>query len=226
AIQGEPFQENGRMYVNVLAPKGIKKVRWYTETEYRRMYPNITIEHSETEFNARKAFGFGEKGYISIYKGKNVEEWAEKDRTNIWFNLIFGYYTPSKFKPVKTPNEIEVIQLKWEDIMAHNNQMKPYDEVQKLMATILGNESTSTFQGEINDWLEKTIVVVEKKTKDSHFGVKHTYTLEDNESNVYVWETGAKDYTPSTTIALKMKVKEHKEINGIKTTIVWYCKEV
>lgn len=225
-IQGEPFSESGRMYVNVLAPKGLKKVRWYTEAEYKRMYPNATIEHDETDFNARQAFGFGDKGYISIYKGKNVEEWAETNRTNIWFNLIFGYYTPSKFELPKIADGVEAIQLKWEDIMAHDNKMKPYDEVQKIVATILGNISTSAFQGEINDWLEKAVIVVEKKTKDSHFGVKHTYTLEDAEGNMYVWETGAKDYPPNAKVSLKMKVKEHKETNGIKTTVVWYCKEV
>ena len=38
-VEGEPFKENGRMYVNVIAPKGIKKVRWYSDAEYRRMYP-------------------------------------------------------------------------------------------------------------------------------------------------------------------------------------------
>ena len=27
-LSGEPFKENGRMYVNVIAPKGLKKVRW------------------------------------------------------------------------------------------------------------------------------------------------------------------------------------------------------
>ena len=31
ALVGEPFQENGKMYVNVQAPKGIKKVRWYSD---------------------------------------------------------------------------------------------------------------------------------------------------------------------------------------------------
>ena len=28
-ISGEPFMENKRMYVNVISPKGLKKVRWY-----------------------------------------------------------------------------------------------------------------------------------------------------------------------------------------------------
>lgn len=226
AIDGEPFQENGRAYVNIITPKGLKKVRWYTDTEYKRMYPDAVIENDIMNFNARHAFGFDEKGYILIYKGKNVEEWAETDRTNIWHNLTFGYYTPSKFDCPKLANGIEAIQLKWEDVMAHDDRMKPHEEVQRIVAAMLNDESASAFQGEVNEWLQKTVTIREKKSKDSHFGTKHTYTLEDSDGNTYIWETGAKDYPLAKTISLKMKVKEHKEINNEKVTVVWYCKEV
>ena len=226
-IQGEPFQENGRMYVNVLAPKGLKKVRWYTETEYKRMYPNEVIEHNIMDFNARHVFGFGDKGYITIYKGQNVEEWAENDRTNIWFNLTFGYYTPSKFESPKVLMDIEPIKLYWADVVDHDDRMKPHDEVKKYVDQLLHPHqiSTSEYQGTENEWLQKLVTVKEKKTKENHFGTKHTYTLIDNDNNLYIWETGAKDYSCNTTISLKMKVKAHQEINNEKVTIVWYCKE-
>jgi hypothetical protein len=224
-LSGEPFKENGRMYVNVIAPKGIKKVRWYSDTEYRRMYPNNIVEHSTTNFNAYHAFGFDAKGYILIYKGKNVEEWAENDRTNIWYNLIFGYYTPSKFECPKLADGIEAIQLKWEDIIDHDKKMLPYEKVKKIVAAMLNDGNESQFQGAINEWLQKTVTIREKKSKDSHFGTKHTYTLEDSENNTYIWETGAKDYPVAQTVSLKMKVKEHKEISNEKVTVVWYCKE-
>ena len=225
-IEGEPFEENKRMYVNVHTPKGLKKVRWYTDTEYKRMYPDATVENDIMNFNARHAFGFDEKGYILIYKGKNVEEWAENDRTNIWFNLTFGYYTPSKFDCPKLIDGITPIKLNWADVMAHDDRMKPHEEVQKIVAALLYDENTSKYQGEINEWLQKTVTIKEKKSKDSHFGTKHTYTLEDTENNTYIWETGAKDYPVAQTVSLKMKVKEHKEVNNEKITVVWYCKEV
>ena len=65
-----------------------------------------------------------------------------------------------------------------------------------------------------------------KSSKENHFGTKHTYTLEDSEGNLYVWETGARDYPTNASVSLKMKVKEHKEINGEQCTIVWYCKQI
>ena len=225
AQQGEPFKENGRMYVNILAPKGVKKVRWYTEVEYKRMYPGTVVEHTSSTFNARHAFGFDEKGYILLYKGRNVEKWAENNRTNIWFNLIFGYYTPSKFECPKLADGIESVVLNWDDVAANDISVKSDDEVKKIVAAMLNDENGSNFQGNVNDWLQKSVVVKDKKSKESHFGTKHTYTLEDNEGNMYMWETGAKDYSIEQEVSLKMKVKDHKEINNTKTTIVWYCKE-
>ena len=226
AMQGDPFQENGKMYVNVQAPKGIKKVRWYTEKEYMRMYPDAIVEHDVMDFNAKHVFGFEETGYITLYKGKNVEVWANEDRTNIRFNLTFGYFTPGRLELPHLSEGIEPIRLMWKDVVAHDDRMKPHTEVQKIVAALLYGESKSIYQGEVDEWLQKTVKVREKKSKEGHFGTKHTYTLEDSEGNIYVWETGAKDYTCDASVSLKMKVKEHKEIDGVKTTIVWYCKEV
>ena len=225
-IQGEPFQESGRMYVNVIAPKGLKKVRWYTDAEYRRMYPDAVVEHDIMDFNAKHVFGFEETGYITLYKGRNVEGWANEDRTNIYYNCTFGFYTPGRLDTPHLIDGIEPIRLMWEDVMAHDNRMKPHEEVKKIVAAMLNDESASTFQGKVDEWLQKTVTVREKKSKESHFGTKHTFTLEDSEGNTYLWETGAKDYPVAQTVSLKMKVKEHKEMNNEKVTVVWYCKEM
>ena len=222
-IQGEPFSENKRMYVNVLAPKGIKKVRWYSDTEYARMYPNEVKD--EPEFNAYRAFGFNDSDYITLYKGRNVEEWAANDRHNIWNNLIFGYYTPGRLELPRLSNGVETIQLKWEQIAAKGNSMKSTEEVQKIVQSLIGMVSNSEYQGEEGTWIQKEVMVREKKSRDSRYGEKHTYVLVDAENNTYVWETNTKDYAIDVAVSLKMKVKEHKEINGEKCTVVWYCKE-
>ena len=226
-IKGEPFEENKRWYINVVTKQGIKKVRWYSEAEYKRMYPTAVIERNSTmDFNARKAFGFGDAGYITLYKGQNVEEWAENDRTNIWYNLTFGYYTPSKFSTPKILNGIEPIQLKWEQVQDYEDRMKPHEEIAKLVSDLLGKHITSgsTYQGQENDWLEKTVTIRENITREDHFGEKHTHFMCDAEGNIYVWETGAKNLEVGMVVKLKMKVKAHKEMNGEKCTVVWYCK--
>lgn len=225
---GEPFKESGRMYILVQAPKGEKKVRWYSDAEYQKMYPDEKPIDIMMTFNARHAFGFGEKGYILIYKGDNVEEWFENDHTNIWYNLTFGYYTPSKFEPPKVLMGVEAVKLTWDEVKQDDIHMKSHAEVAAYVSKLLGGSSNtkSEFQGQKDEWLQKEVKIREKKTKESQFGTKHTYTMDDAEGNTYVWETGAKDYSCDAAVSLKMKVKEHKEIGGEKVTVVWYCKEV
>lgn len=231
-IDGEIFRERGHNYVNVVTPKGIKKVRWYSDAEYRRMYPgegNKNGKSGTMDFNARHVFGFGDSGYINIYKGNEsiLQEFRELHQESFRYNVTFGIYTPSRLAvPSNLPAGTCAVILKWEEVMDHDDRMKPHAEVQKIVAAKLGTLSNSKYQGEKDEWLQKTVKVTEKKSKESKFGTKHTYTLKDSEGNLYVWETGAKDYESDKTVSLKMKVKEHKEIDGNEVTIVWYCKEV
>lgn len=230
-IQGDPFQENKRWYVNILTTKGIKKVRWYSDAEYARMYPDDSPEKDLMDFNARHAFGFDEKGYITIYKGdpELIKRWVENDHTNIWYNLTFQYYTPSKFPTPKVLSGIEPIQLKWENVMDHDDRMRPHEEIAKLVNSLISMEpmqSGSTFQGEEGSWLEKEVTIKENLAREDHFGEKHTHFMRDAEGNTYVWETGAKNLEVGMAVKLKMKVKAHKEINGEKCTVVWYCKVI
>lgn len=225
-VDGEPFRENGKMYINVIMAGKPKKVRWYTDAEYARMYPDEEVKHDVMDFNARHVFGFDTKEFIFIYKGTNVEEWAESDRTNIWFNLTFGYYTPSKFDCPELADGIEAIQLTWEEVAAHDDRMKPHEEVQKIVAAKLGTLTNSEFQGTVGTWLEKELTVRENTMREDRFGEKHTHIMVDEDGNTYLWETGAKNFAVESKVKLKMKVKEHKEVKGEKVTIVWYCKEI
>lgn len=226
-IQGEPFSENKRMYVNVISPKGVKKVRWYSDVEYRRMYPD-THAADPMDFNARQAFGFGEEGFITIYKGHPTEEWFDNEHAHLRRNLTFGYYTPGRLELPSLTGDLEPVRLFWHEVAATDNKMKPHEEVQKYVNSLLvpASDSKSQYQGAENTWLQKEVTVRDKKSADSRYGTKHTYTLVDTEDNMYIWETGAKDYSIDTTVSLKMKVKAHKEINGAKYTVVWYCKEL
>ena len=233
ALKGEPFKENGKMYVYILTHKGEKKVRWYTDTERARMDKAVGLEVKQNDimdFNARHAFGFGELGYITLYNGSqsDIEDLADKNLASFRQNLTFGYYTPSAISTPDLPDNIKPVKLYWADVMDHDDRMKPHDEVRKYVVTLLNPMAShaSSFQGTENQWIQKEVKVKSKKTKDSHFGTKHTYTLVDAEGNTYIWETGAKDYKNDAKVNLKMKVKEHKEIDNEKCTIVWYCKEV
>ena len=193
------------------------------------MYPQEVTANDIMDFNARHAFGFGDSGFITIYKGNmaSLEECAETHHNSFRRNLTFGYYTPSRLDICDLPDDVIPIKLHWSDVMDHDDRMKPHDIIKKYVDSllVLDGNSSSEYQGAKDEWLQKTVKVAKKSSKESHFGTKHTYTLEDPEGNLYVWETGAKDYPVDASVSLKMKVKEHKEIDGNKVTVVWYCKE-
>lgn len=225
-IQGEPFIESKRKYVYVITSKGPKKVRWYSDAEYRRMYPQAVVEHNVMDFNGKHVFGFEETGYITLYKGNNVEEWANEDRTNIRYNCTFGFYTPGRLSTPNLTNGIEAVQLKWEEVAADEIRMRPHDDVKKIVATKLGTVSNSEYQGQENDWITKEVKIREDKAREGYFGEKHTYIMVDTEGNAYLWETSPRNFVRDKAIHLKMKVKAHKEIKGEKVTVVWYCKVI
>lgn len=227
-IEGEPFKENGRMYVNVVVPKGLKKVRWYSEAEYKRMYPEAI---PASNFNARNAFGFGDNGFITIYQGKEDEvcAWARAEwPPKAYYNTTFHFYTPSDIPVENVPDTITPIKLTWDEVKVNDTQMKSHEEVNKYVMDkiIPAGLSKSQYQGAENEWLEKEVVVVENKTSETHFGEKHIHSMYDAEGNKYIWETGAKSLACDVAVKLKMKVKAHKEINNEKCTIVWYCKVI
>lgn len=228
-LKGEPFKENGKWYVLILKKGEEKKVRWYTDTEYARMYPaakgGLVSKDIMMTFNARHAFGFDDAGYITLYRGDNkvVEDWARLTwPPRAWRNETFGFYTPSKINPGAVPAGVEPIKLTWDEVKQDDIHMKSHEEVKRYVDILIGPNITQDNQWAVNDWIEKTVTIRTKETNESRFGAKHKYGMVDSEDNLFVWETGAKDYKVDVAVTLKMKVKEIKE-NSI---VVWYCKEV
>lgn len=228
-FKGEPFKENGKWYILIIKKGEEKKVRWYTETEYARMYPaakgGLVSKDIMMTFNARHAFGFDDPGYITLYRGNadTVENWARQEWPPLaWYNETFGFYTPSKITPSNYPEGVECIKLTWDEVKQDDIHMKSHEEVKRYVDVLIGPSATQDNQWAVNDWTEKTVTIRTKETNESRFGAKHKYGMVDSENNLFIWETGARDYKVDVAVTLKMKVKEIKE-NSI---VVWYCKEV
>ena len=231
-IQGEPFKESNRWYVNIKMPKGIKKVRWYSDAERAAQDRKAGIEETNSfvDFNARHAFGFGDLGYITLYKGDEsvIKEWAQREwPPKAWYNLLFRFFTPSEMKVEDVPASITPIKLTWDEVKLEGHRIKPYKEVTAYVQSLIGEGNPeSQFQGAEGDWIQKTVTVVKVQIKNSNFGEKKIFTMTDKTNNHYQWETSTKNYENGAVINLKMKVKAHETIGDTNTTIVWYCKEI
>lgn len=221
-------------------------VRWYTEgqrasmdkaAEKRAAAKAEKTEARRVKFAARNAFGFGDAGYITLYKGNEevISDFFtsftidEKGHRAAWYSTVFHWYTPSKlWIPENLPEGIEAVRLNWDDVRdetdEENLQMRDKEEVSKFVQTLLYGESKSQYQGEKDDWLEHDVTIKRNIAVSSSYGDSHMHIMEDADGNVYVWTTASKSLEEGKTVHLRMKVKDHKEYQGTKQTIVYYCK--
>lgn len=216
------------------------QVRWYTESqrasmdraaEKRAEAKAEKKEERRIKFAARNAFGFCEAGYITLFKGDNniINDWAhETNPCRARYNTLFGWFCPSKLEIVNLPDSITPVKLNWNMVQDPTDpeglSIKDDDTVKKIIRELLGEINHSQYQGEVNEWLEKEVTVDKNISLDGHFGNSHMHIMHDAEGNEYVWNTASKNIEAGSKILLRMKVKEHKEYNGVKQTIVYYCK--
>lgn len=127
-VLSEPYVREKKKYVKVLSAKGTEKeVRWYTEEEYYRMYPEL---RPTTCFNPEIAFGFAPKGYIIIFKGN--DELYFKAHDEFQFATHLGWFMKSKFTlPTDLPPALIPIQLTWVDV-SEEGEMYDADTVKLI----------------------------------------------------------------------------------------------
>ena len=113
-----PYTKNGRQYIKI-EPRsgGEKEVRWYSDEQFRKLYPGVDFE--PTKLDELHLFGFDD-GYITIFTGDLQEEEANAwlcRNTACWRNNIFGWFMPSTYAlPAEMPSSISTISLSWEEV--------------------------------------------------------------------------------------------------------------
>ena len=194
----EPYMgDNNRWYVKVIMKSGKEKeVRWYSDLEYEKMYPDTTVV-KPTDDSIRKALGFQE-GYITIFKG-------DQESNNDWFRLsnarwarYWGWYVVSTEEvPEQLPFGVEPVKLYWNDIAAIDGSgaLKPEDKVQAIVDSLLYGESESQFVGQIGERLELILKVDKAIPFDSAYGKTTMHIMHDDCGNEYLWTTGSKTLT-------------------------------
>lgn len=219
-IQGEPFTENKRAYVIVKTPKGDKKVRWYTDKEYARMYPDAQTVTKAS--NYRQALGFKDAGYITIYLGDNEEnEWWFKQQPNCYYHVIWGWYTHSdKEIPTDLPEGVKTLKLYWTNVstpegtVTEASAQKGYDEV-------VFNKTIGNFVGEVGERIEIDVRVTKLIPVSSQYGERYMIIMRDKEDNELIWVTSKPMFPKQYKI--RGTVIEHKLYRGVCQTFINRC---
>lgn len=229
----EPYISNGRYYVKVRNPKTNTKrqVRWYSEAEYKRMYPDekITGEKvSETpKFkNQKKALGF-ENGFITIFKGDTYAHLEWFQRSEARYSRWWGWYFNSTITiPDDLPEGIIPIQLNWDLVGKENGDLKTDEQVAAAIDSLIYDETPSQFIGNIGERIEVDVTVTRAIELDGRFGKSTMHIMEDKDKNVYVWTTASKNWSINSTRKIRGTVKDHRVYKNTKQTLLTRCTEV
>lgn len=228
-IVGDVFVSSGRQYVNVKTKSGtLKTVRWYSDSEYRKMYPEAAVDRSADPYYKpqKEVLGFT-KGYITIFKG---DTYAEID----WFRASiaryarwWGWYIISTEEvPTDLPEGIEPIQLPWELVGQEDGNLKPEHLVKEAVESVIYDASDSEYQGTLGERLDLYLTVERTIELDGNYGRSTMHLMRDDCGNLYVWTTASKSWAAGSEHHIRGTVKDHRTYRNEKQTVLTRCTEV
>lgn len=229
-IVGDVFISSGRQYVNVKTKSGaLKTVRWYSDIEYRKMYPEApAVDRSADPYYKpqKEVLGFT-KGYITIFKG---DTYAEID----WFRASiaryarwWGWYIISTEEiPEDLPEGIEPVQLPWELVGQEDGKLKPEHLVKEAVESIIYDGSDSEYQGALGERLDLYLIVERTIELDGNYGRSTMHLMRDDCGNLYVWTTASKSWAVGSEHHIRGTVKDHRTYRNEKQTVLTRCTEV
>lgn len=225
---GEPFMENGKMYVKVQNEKTgtIRKVRWYTDAEYAKMYGE-KVDKPASEFKCQKQILGFEKGYITIFKGDTYANLEWFKRSIARYCKFWGWYIVSTDEiPEDLPDTVTPVQLPWELVGKEDGTLIPEGMIASAIEPLLYEASSSEFQGKIGERIERVLTVRKNVSLPNAFGVSSMHIFEDAEGNVYVWTTASKAWAEGSEHKIRGTIKDHKVYRNCKQTVLTRCVEV
>ena len=229
-IVGDVFISSGRQYVNVKMKSGaLKTVRWYSDAEYRKMYPEaVAVDCSSDPYykSQKEVLGFT-KGYITIFKG---DTYAEID----WFRASiaryarwWGWYIISTEEvPADLPAGIEAIRLPWESVGQDSGELKPESLVKEAVEALIYDSSDSEYQGALGERLDLYLTVERTIELDGNYGRSTMHLMRDDCGNLYVWTTASKSWAIGSEHHIRGTVKDHRTYRNEKQTVLTRCTEV
>jgi hypothetical protein len=61
---------------------------------------------------------------------------------------------------------------------------------------------------------------------DSQYGTTHLHIFQDSNGNRLTWKASSVRFNQGETVTLKGTIKEHKEYNGVKQTVLTRCTKI
>lgn len=211
----DPFERDGKWYVTVKMKSGLPKdVRAYIDEE---------VAAASSKWNARKGFGFGEAGFITIFAGEIPmdDEWFSKSCSR--YCVRWGWYIVSNDEvPDDVPYYATPKKLLWSSVGNADGTLRSDSEVNAAVNALIFGASESKPLGSVGERLEMTVTVIKATHYETQYGTNTTHTFKDSEGNLLKWSTSAKNWEEGSVHKIRGTVKDHKE----NITILTRCSEV
>lgn len=230
-VVGDVYTSKGRQYVQVRTKTGVlKQVRWYTDKEYAKMYPDevkATSQDGNPYFKTQKEILGFDKGYITIFKGNTFEDKEYFKLSSARYTRFWGWYFVSTEElPEDIPDDVEPIQLPWELVGNEDGTLKSEAEVTAAVESLVYEPDESEYQGEVGDKIEAIVTVEKAIPLDGYYGPSTMHIFRDYDGNCYVWTTAARSWEAGTEHHIAGTIKELKQYKGTKQTVLTRCREV
>lgn len=219
----EPYEMNGKEYIKVRMKNGtIKQVRSYSEKEYAKYNPEVKI--IKPAKSRRDILGFGEQGFIWIFKGETYENLDWFRASPCRYTRVWGWYLPSDIEmPDPIPTNVEPIKLDWTDVSL-DDQLIPEDQIVKVVDGMLYDAGESRHVGSIGDRVEFDGTCTRATINQSQFGISYFYVFESDEGNIFTWGTSARSLDEGARYHVRGTVKEHTTFRNTQQTVLTRCK--
>lgn len=221
------YTVNGKQYVKVMMKSGVpKQVRAYTESEYRKYNPEVKV--IKPAKSRRDILGFGEKGYIWIFKGATPGATYE---SLDWFRAspcrytrVWGWYLPSdEAMPAPLPVNIEPIKLEWIDVSL-NDQLISENEIKQVVDKLIYEPGTSKHIGNIGDRIDFDGTLSRAIINQNAFGISYYYIFEGDDGNTYTWNTSSRTLEEGQRYHVRGTLKEHTTYRAVAQNVLTRCK--
>lgn len=222
----EIYTVNSKNYVKVRMKNGnIKQVRAYSEAEYKKYNPEVIIIQKAK--SQKDIFGFGEEGYIWIFKGNTYDalDWFRFQPTR--YNRMFGWYLSStETMPEPLPVDVEAVKLYWDDICTEDReQLKDEKQVRAFVDTLVYDEGTSEWVGEIGERLTLPLTCNKVLHFSNDYGESTMFSFEDDTGNIFTWTTQtSKNIQEKYRYMISGTVKGRDTYRNVKQTVLTRCK--
>lgn len=177
------------------------------------------------EITLKSALGFGEQGYITIFKGDTdfYTDWFQN--SGLKYAVRWGWYVPEGAEvPSPLPVGIEPIKLDWERVSWDEDTLLPDGKLKEVLNSLIYDKHGSEYIGAIGDKYTGELTVIKTAPYETPYGTTTVHVFEDSLGNQLTWNTTSKQLELGHSYLISGTIKDHSNFKNIHQTVLTRCK--